>query len=285
MGVGVWKKNLFLKKAYRYGFNILRPVVFLAQSNSRDDVLPIIVNSFPKSGTHLLLQIINSFPNIIDRGQFLASTPSFSMKINSHAGMARRVNSLLNNEVASAHMFYSAEVSEAIASKNCLHYFIYRDPRDVCISEAYYLRYMNRWHRLHKYFREMDDIGKCIDLSIDGLPESICPAYPNITKRFEFYKGWLTDRNVHLVKFEDLVSISKHREIYNIVKYYTQKVGVNNVDQIASRAVLSIDSNSSHTFRKGDAYQWRSELSEAQKFRFSSIGEDLVRELNYAPTF
>ena len=42
-----------------------------------------------------------------------------------------------------------------LAKKNVVHYFVYRDPRDVVISEAHYLREMNRWHRLAPYFRKL----------------------------------------------------------------------------------------------------------------------------------
>ena len=48
-----------------------------------DDFLsapPIIGNSFPKSGTHLLLQVLESFNGAKDFGTVLASMPSISYK-------------------------------------------------------------------------------------------------------------------------------------------------------------------------------------------------------------
>ena len=58
---------------------------------------------------------------------------------------------------------------QQLADGNVVHYFIYRDPRDVVVSEAHYLRDMNRWHRLTPYFRKFESIDDAIMLSINGL--------------------------------------------------------------------------------------------------------------------
>lgn len=44
---------------------------------------PVIVNSIPKSGTHLLMQIARALPDTRYYGSFLAQTPSISLKLRS----------------------------------------------------------------------------------------------------------------------------------------------------------------------------------------------------------
>lgn len=128
----------------------------------------MIANSIPKSGTHLLTQALEVLPAIHDWGNFFASTPSFTMREIEALRMAQRIRGLARNELVSGHMFYALEVHEAIKEKSAVHYFIYRDPRDVLVSKVKYLTSMNRWHRLHRVFKRMRTDEERLLFSIRG---------------------------------------------------------------------------------------------------------------------
>ena len=117
---------------------------------------PVFVNSLPKSGTHLLNQLVTAFPNLVEYGAFLGSmTSSYRFRERSKQNTLKFIQSFLAKEIVRGHLFYELEYDLALRKQNVVHYFIYRDLRDVVVSEAYYLRNINRWHRLHAYFREL----------------------------------------------------------------------------------------------------------------------------------
>ena len=66
---------------------------------------------------------------------------------------------------------------------------------------------MNRWHRLHSYFRKAKSMEDAIMLSINGLDPPVPGInYPNIAARFARYVGWLDRDDCLSMRFEDLVS-------------------------------------------------------------------------------
>ena len=52
---------------------------------------PIIINSLPKSGTHLLLQVVLGLPSYSTYGGFIATTPSLTMRRRSDEALVRVV--------------------------------------------------------------------------------------------------------------------------------------------------------------------------------------------------
>ena len=281
-----WKKSVLMKKFRRHGFDVVRPILgSLAKGSSLEKQPPIIANSFPKSGTHLLTQILSSLNNPKDWGQFLASSPSITLKENSSSLMAKRINRLLPGEIASAHLYYSSKVSEAIKNNNARHYFIYRDPRDICISEAFYIKDMNKWHKLHKYFSQLNTDAERIDLAINGLPQSSGIIYPNIVERFAKYKAWIDDTNTLCVKYEDFQSDKRESTVRKIIEHNINHTSKKiDVDKATIIALECIKPYKSHTFRTGRTNQWKSIFTSKQKKRFRELGEDLINELKFQPT-
>jgi len=68
-----WRKSVLLKKGMRYGFDVVRhPYALFLKEFDYLGYPPVLANSFPKSGTHLLIQILQALPGIRDLGDFLA---------------------------------------------------------------------------------------------------------------------------------------------------------------------------------------------------------------------
>jgi len=243
----------------------------------------IMVNSFPKSGTHLLYQLVQSLPNINDYKYFLASMPSVSQNEYSVNRTLKMIDDINSAEVLRAHLFYNGLYEESIINNGIVHYFIYRDPRDVVISEAHYLFDMTKWHRLHKYFKKFSSLDDRIMFSIQGNEFYKTPVeYPNVVMRFKRYKDWLSSNNVYSVKYEDLVGKKRDVEIEKIMHYYIQKSNQDlNVDEMITKAISNIDPTKSHTFREGGTQKWKKYFNDEHSKVFKIVGGELLIELGY----
>jgi len=246
---------------------------------------PVICNSFPKSGTHLLVQVLEALPGVTNRGAFLASIPSVTFRERSPEAMAARIQRIGPGELVSAHLHHHPLCAEALRRKNAVHYFIYRDLRDVAISEAYYLTNMNRWHRLHRYYRGLPDDHTRIAWAITGEKDPAFPFdYPDIGQRFARFHPWLSDPSVCTVRFEDLVGPQRRTTIERIVRHYLDaaKMPADDLASLVSRAESAIDPRRSHTFRSGKSGGWRHTLTDEHIRLIDAVAGTWLRQLGYA---
>jgi len=246
----------------------------------------ILVNSFPKSGTHLLYQLFWKSNFVNDYKSFIASHPSRQKKQNSYIKVNQNINDLLKAELIRGHIFYHKSTEELIKNKNIINYFIYRDPRDVVISEANYLYNMNRFHILHKYFKKVNNLEDRIKFSIMGNDFlNTGGTYKNIKDRFLDYKGWLKG-SCHSIKYEDLVGSNQSQIVRDILSFYIENSDVNfKVDEIIKDSIKSIDPSKSHTFNTGGTAKWKKIFNDEHKELFKKYAGDLLIELKYEENY
>ncbi len=247
---------------------------------------PVLANSFPKSGTHLLVQIVEGLPHRVNFGAFLASTTSsFQFRERSADNTRRFIRGFVPGEIIRGHLYYEPLFAEEMASRHAVNYFIYRDPRDVVVSEAHYLRDMNRWHRLHSYFRQAASIEEAIMLSINGLEPPVPGInYPSIAARFASYSGWLERDDCLSIRFEDLVSERQPELVRQIAEFYAPRTETPfDVDAAVQTMSTLIAPQKSHTFRSGKKAGWQREFTPAHRERFAELAGDLLVRLGYEP--
>src|SRR5512143_4096491 len=105
---------------------------------------PILLGiSFPKSGTHLLDQILLGFSKV---APFSTRLHSFFAEYEGESGRKRQpeqafawLDSLRPGDIASAHLFARPKALERVTSSKFIPYFIFRDPRDVVVSHVFYV--------------------------------------------------------------------------------------------------------------------------------------------------
>ncbi|NBB91752.1 MAG: hypothetical protein GVY32_01115 [Gammaproteobacteria bacterium] len=246
---------------------------------------PVIANSVPKSGTHLLLQVLGSLPGMRPWGLFLASQPSFRFENVAPERMAKKIRTMADRELAGAHLYWSESVERALADRGTVHFLIYRDPRDVVVSEAHYLAEMNRWHRLHGRFRSMPDLQSRIRLSITGLDPSNGIDYPDISERYRRFLAWFGSEGVCAVRYEDLSGESCRRVVSDIVTHWTERdASPHRHDALVTRAMEAIRPERSHTFRSGGSGKWRDIMDAETRACFVKHAESLVVDLGYPGT-
>ena len=249
---------------------------------------PVLANSFPKSGTHLLQQIVEGLPERQNYGTFLASTTSsFQFRERSDANTCRFIRGFVPGEIVRGHLYFEPVYAEELAKRHTVNYFIYRDPRDVVVSEAHYLRGMNRWHRLHPYFRDAASIEDAIMLSITGLDPPVPGiSYPHIGARFARYQGWLSCNDCLPIRFEDLVSERQAEVIRQAAEFYAARSSSPvDVDACVQSMSAHIAPHKSHTFRSGKKAGWQREFTPVHRQRFAEVAGQLLIELGYEPNF
>lgn len=246
---------------------------------------PVLANSFPKSGTHLLLQILRALPETRYYGSFIASMPTITFRERSREAHLRRISWLVPGEVVPAHLFHDADYAEALRARSSVHYFIYRDLRDVAVSEAHYLTYMNRWHRLHPYFaKTLGSDEERLTAVIQGIREpSFRYDYPDIASRFARYAGWLAEPDVMALRYEDLMSERREETLRAIVDFYAERRPTPfDREACLERIRRSIDPARSHTFRKGERGGWRTYFTREQIALFDEVAAPCLKRIGYS---
>lgn len=287
--LGATMQNLFMRGLHSQSGLVRKGSAFLLQAPKRiarrraqpadfASSPPVLVNSIPKSGTHLLDQIVGAIPGVRNYGEFISSmTSSYRFRRQPAENASRRLQRSAPSELVRAHLFFSAEVAETIERQPFVHLFIYRDPRDVVVSEALYYRRINRWHRLHPIFRDAPSDEAAILMAINGLQDDAF-YFPNLGERIDNYAPWINRPGVHSIRFEDLVSPAREERIRGMMEFYAAAApDAAPVDELCRLALDAIDPTKSHTYRSGKSGGWRKTFTEEHRDAFKRVtGRQLV---------
>lgn len=260
-----------LRAAMRHGSLAESPVLF--------------ANSFPKSGTHLLTQVLEGFARVAPVA--LSGLPAVVM-FDGPTGRPRPLNAILRDldrfrpgDVGYGHLHALPPIVERLCAPGRAAFFIYRDPRDVVVSHVHYVTEMEPNHVHHAYYRSLPDFESRLRTSILGRPDLDVP-FPDIRARFEPYLGWLERPEVLALRFEDFIT---HREetLLRVVEHAQVRglrlpLGV----EATLRALNSaIDPRRSPTFRSGKIGKWREAFTPEIEALFNDVAGDLVERLGY----
>lgn len=240
--------------------------------------------SFPKSGTHLLDQILLGFSKV---APFSTRLHSFYAEYEGDSGRRRSmpatlawINSLGPLDVASAHLFAAPEIVQRVASNAFVPYFIYRDPRDVAVSHVFYVTEMEPRHVHHEYYAGLPDFDARLKTSILGRPE-IDLEFPNIAGRFAPYMGWLDQPQVLKLQFEELVN-ERSRALGRILDHFLDGVPLATPrGQIIECLETAINPKRSPTFRSGKTGEWKKYFSPEHKALFKAVSGEMLVKLGY----
>jgi hypothetical protein len=246
---------------------------------------PILLGvSFPKSGTHLLDQILLGFSRV---APFARRLRSFYAEYDGASGDKRGdraaetwVDSLRPRDVASAHLFARPGIVERVDTGRFVPHFIYRDPRDVVVSHVFYVTDMEPKHVHHAYYRSLPDFNARLEVSIRGRPEAHV-EFPGIAERFEPYLGWLDRPGVLTIRFEDLIH-DRLGTLRRIAVNFLERVAAGlDVEQVIRALGSSIDPRRSPTFRTGTTGEWQTRFTPRHRALFKEVAGDLLTRLGY----
>jgi len=255
-------------------------------SQSHD--LPVLLGiSFPKSGTHLLDQILLGFSRVAPYARRLHS---FYAEYEGESGHKRApeqalrwLDSLRPGDVASAHLFARPEAVKRVCSSAFIPYFIFRDPRDVVVSHVFYVTDMEAHHVHHDHYQSLSDFDAQLKVSILGRLDSVDPdvEFPDIAARFTPYMDWLDQDEALSIHFEDLVN-DRTAALNRITDHFLARVPLQTPRQLILESLeSSINPKRSPTFRSGKTGEWKKYFSKENKLRFKNVAGDLLVKLGY----
>ncbi|MDZ7290456.1 MAG: sulfotransferase domain-containing protein [candidate division KSB1 bacterium] len=276
------KQNPLVRKSLSLFKQVPRFGVALLKSGEPPHCL--LANSFPKSGTHLLKQVLSAFPGTRNYDSFIASIPPIRFKERSQRTLLRRISWIVPGELVAAHLHYSPACHQALRAKGCVHYLIIRDPRDVVVSDVHYLTFMHKYHRLHHYFaHKLSNMSERIRCAIEGIPAGTVPFYfPDIGQRFRPFLPWFDQKEVCVVRYEELTSERRQACLHRMLAFYGDITGTRrNHEEILRMIERNIVPENSHTFRKGGSGGWREVFEPEHKQLMKEIAGELLIRLGY----
>ena len=260
---------------------LLQRIRFFSAPSNLPSLLGI---SFPKSGTHLLDQILLGFSRVAPYSKRLHS---FYAEYEGESGRKRPperaltwLDSLGSRDVASAHLFARPEAVARICSSKFVPYFIFRDPRDVVVSHVFYITEMEARHVHHEYYLSLPDFDSRLNVSILGRPD-LEIEFPNIAERFAPYLDWLTQPDVLTIHFEDLIH-DRTGTLTRIMDHLLARVPLQAPRQLILDSLeSSINPSRSPTFRSGKTGEWKRYFTDEHKRIFKEVAGNLLIRLGY----
>lgn len=246
---------------------------------------PILLGiSFPKSGTHLLDQILLGFSKV---APYAKRVHSFYAEYEGETGRKRApeqaltwLDSLRPLDVASAHLFARPEAASRVTGSGFVSYFIFRDPRDVVVSHVFYVTEMEARHVHHDYYQSLPDFDARLKVSILGRPDTNI-EFPNIADRFAPYLGWLDHPEVLTIHFEDLIQ-ERAATLTRIMDHLLARAPIPAPrEKILDALETAINPSKSPTFRSGKTGEWKKYFKEEHKRVFKEVAGDLLIRLGY----
>lgn len=268
----------------------LRPAGKTAQAIWRwkrltfNDAPPIFGNSKPKSGSHLLLQVLAGLCTAAPY-KYVAAEP---VRTIAKEGRRKEKDEILQDlkrvprgVIGWGYLEATPENVAFLCQPGRVNYFIYRDPRDLLISQVFFATDMYEDHGMHEFYKSLPDLGARLKVAITGI-DSEGLYMVSVKQRYEGVFQWLEQKQVMSIRFEDL--IENLDATLNAMLDDVEKTGYQIPtprEQAVSILAESIQPNKSHTFRSGKTGGWKTYFAEEHKKLFKDVAGDLLVRLGY----
>jgi len=246
---------------------------------------PIIFgNSKPKSGSHLLLQILKGFTQIMPYA-YVAAEPIRTITKDGERRTTNRIVADLKHVPRGVIGWGYVEASPENVSVLCqpgrVNYFIYRDPRDMLVSQVFFATDMHEEHGMHAFYKSLPDFGERLKVAITGIDRDGLKMV-SVKQRYDGVFEWLDQPGVMCIRFEDLINIRD--ATLNAILEEVEKTGYKIPtphEKALKILVEAIQPTKSHTFRSGKTGGWREYFTDEHKMLFKDVAEDLLVRLGY----
>jgi len=269
----------FLRGPGKYAQAILR-----WKRLSFNEAPPIFGNSKPKSGSHLLLQILNGFTQIMPY-KYVEADPIRTIE---KKGRRRTEEEVLNDllqipqgVIGWGYVEPSPENAAFLCQPHRVNYFIYRDPRDMLVSQVFFATDMNEEHGMHEYYKSLPDFGERLKVAITGVDQDGVYMV-GVKQRYASVFEWREQPHVMCIRFEDLIDnrAATLDAMLDEVESIGYKIPTPR-EKALSILVKAIQPRKSHTFRAGKTGGWREHFTEEHKNLFKDVTGDLLMKLGY----
>jgi len=235
----------------------------------------VLCNSIPKSGTNLLIELVNQLPWLRNhrRGVTWHHVPRALVDEEARAtleSVRQELGVCLPGEVYLGHVEADPEVMALIRDRFTT-LFVYRDPRDVVVS---LLHWWNRdpsstWSEPDswpfRYFHALGSDGERLSFLIGGWPSDPGPGFPSdvdfpdVGTRVAAFAGWVDEPSCLPVRFEELRG-GGAEVLRPIARHLYPRASDTRVERLVVAMGAGSDPTRSSTFRRGGSGGWRDEF-------------------------
>jgi len=251
---------------------------------SFNDAPPIFGNSKPKSGSHLLLQVLAGIC-LVAPYKYVSADPVRTItklggrKEKEH--ILQELQKIPRGVIGWGYVEATPENVEFLCQPGRVNYFIYRDPRDLLVSQVFFATDMYEDHGMHEFYKSLPDLGARLKVAITGIDRNGLHMV-SVKQRYESVFQWLEQKNVMCIRFEDL--IENRDATLTAMLDEVEKTGYRIPtarEKALSILVDAIQPSKSHTFRSGKTSGWKAHFNDEHKKLFKDVAGDLLVRLGY----
>jgi hypothetical protein len=175
----------------------------------------------------------------------------------------------------------SLENLNVLCQPGRVNYFIYRDPRDLLVSQVFFATDMHEGHGMREFYKSLPDFGERLKVAITGIDQDRLKMV-SVKQRYEGVFEWLEQPSVMCIRFED--SINERDATLNAMLDEVEKTGYKIPtprEQSLEILVKAIQPKKSHTFRSGKTGGWKEYFTDEHKSLFKDVAGHLLVDLGY----
>jgi hypothetical protein len=252
----------------------------------------VLANGIPKGGTHLLTSLLDGFPGLHFSGHqdtltTFRTTPFATAAYDDGdvdwEALRRHLQRIPGGEYAVAHFPFVPSLQGVLDDLGFRHIVIIRDPRDVVVSDASYIRRTQR-HIHNRRVSALTD-GAALSFVISGFKhDDGTVGLGSIGDRVANYARWRGQPGAYVCRFEDLVGPAGGGEAgrqAEAIREIGEHVGRSLSDIELGVVARKVWNPQSHTFRGGRTGGWREAFDESHRALFKEVAGDWLVELGY----
>lgn len=266
-------------------WQIRRLQVALRWGRQRLQTTPAVLgNAMPKSGSHLISQILKGLVNIgpfVDPGFPPVNRNEDNQKMSDET-ILENIQKMLPGDIAYGYIHARQPFVSPLIKSGRATIFIYRDPRDMIISHVFYATEIHEGHGMHAYYtQQLTSMEERIYAAIQGVKEPGAEL-SGVMEKYKNYLGWLDISQVLCLRFEDIL-LNRDPTLQKILEYLEQRgfqptLPQENALEFLNQAIIP---KKSGTFRKAQPGNWRDHFTAANKSQFKRYAPGLLECLGY----
>jgi hypothetical protein len=249
-----------------------------------NDAPPIFANAKPKSGSHLLLQVMKGLCEIAPYA-YVAADPIRTIRADGGRRSDRKVlaelKAIRQGVIGWGYVDATPKNVAFLCQPGRVNYFIYRDPRDMLVSHVFFATDMHTGHGMHDFYQKLPNFNDRLKVAICGIKKDGL-FMVDVRERYKGVFEWLDQPATMCIRFEDLVD---EREVtLGRMLDQIEKTGFRIPTQrndALSILVDAIQPSKSRTFRSGKTGGWKEQFSNENKALFKEVAGDLLVRLGY----
>lgn len=162
-----------------------------------------------------------------------------------------------------------------------VNFFIYRDPRDMLVSQVFFATDMHEEHGMHAYYKSLPDFDARLKVAITGIDQDGLRMV-SVKQRYDGVFAWLEQKNVMCIRFENLIN-NRDATLLSMLDDVEKTGYTIPTPRETALPILveAIQPKKSHTFRSGKTGGWTQHFTEEHKKLFKEVAGDLLVRLGY----